>query len=148
MVPKASVGYASTLKCPSTLREPQWSFFCDVSNQCERYQHWHIFHFYQQSSLSKLFIAILIIKCECLTRAVIGHSYWLRRLAWCSWLVLRTLDKISPGGVAGCPSLKVAIRVRVSDIFFICLFWALWSEHSITACKNNRQASVEQWLGT
>ena len=72
MVRKASVGYASTLKCSSTLREPQWSHFCDVINQCERYQHCHIFHFYQQSTLFKLLVAFLIIKSECLTHAVIS----------------------------------------------------------------------------
>ena len=72
MVPKASLGYASTLKSSPALREPQWSQFCDVSNQYVRYQHCHIFPFYQQSTLSKLFIAVLIIKSECLTHAVIG----------------------------------------------------------------------------
>ena len=72
MVPKASLGYASTVKCSSTLREPQWSFFCDVINQWVVDQPCHIFHLYQQSTLSQLFIAVLIIKSECLTHAVIG----------------------------------------------------------------------------
>ena len=71
MVHEASLGYASTLKSSPALREPQWSQFCDVSNQCVSYQHCHIFHFCQQSTLSKKCIPFLIIKSECSTHAVI-----------------------------------------------------------------------------
>ena len=137
-MPEASLGYASTLKCSSTLREPQWSHFCDVSNQCVRYQHCYIFHFYQQSTLSKHFIAFLIINSECLTHAVTSPIKQIDNMLFLAGS--KKLGQVQSWRSGWIPESKTSDpSSSLGNIFSDVYFGHCQSEHSIAAHKNNLQ---------